>query len=174
MRAMAHPSVLAQYVADRLAERHENPDEFARRIGINSSGLYKLLRGAYGAPSQRTLEKIAAGLGMSAAELLAAADPQTEVDPVEQAIRQRASEMREVLRDIPRPFWSPVVKSTFDRAIEGARDMAELFSHPPAEPPVRRPASGRLRRLKPALNGDSSAGGDGLAKVSHRLRAAAA
>jgi len=171
---MAHPSLLAQYIADRLAQRHESADEFARRIDVNASGLYKLLRGAYGAPHQRTLDKIAMGLGMSPSQLLAAAEAQTETDPVEQAIRQRAAEMREVLHDIPRPFWPSVIKSTFDRALDGARDMADLFSNPPAHPPVSRSAEGRIRRSKATLNGQSSASKDDLADSSRPLRAVAA
>lgn len=168
------PSLLAQYLAYRLAERHESTDEFARRIGINASGLYKLLRGAHGQVAQPTLEKIAGGLGMSAAELLAATDAQHDTDPVELAIRQRTSEMREVLRDIPRPFWPAVIKSTFDRAIDGARDMADLFGNLPSQPPVSRSAERRVRRLKPALNGETSVSKDDLANASHPLRAAAA
>lgn len=171
---MARPSLLAEYLSGRLAQRGESADEFARRVGINASGLYKLLRGAYVAPSQSTLEKIAAGLGMSAAELLAAAEAQTETDPVEQAIRQRAAEMREVLRDIPRAFWSPVIKSTFDRALDGARDMAELIVNPPSRPPVSRSSGGRIRRPKPTLNGEPSAAKHDLADSLHPLRVAAA
>ena len=75
---MQEPSPLAQYITARLAERHESADKFARCIGVNTSGFYKLLRGAYGAPQQGTLEKIAAGLGMSAAELLSRVDDQNE------------------------------------------------------------------------------------------------
>jgi transcriptional regulator with XRE-family HTH domain len=71
---MQDPSPLARYIADRLQERHESADHFARRVGINPSGLYQLLRGTKGLPQQRTLSKIAGGLGMSAAELLAAVD----------------------------------------------------------------------------------------------------
>lgn len=48
------------------------PDDFAKRIGINSSGFYKLLRGEYAEPRQATFDKIAAGLGMTPAELLVA------------------------------------------------------------------------------------------------------
>lgn len=111
---------------------------------------------------------------MSAAELLSAVEARDDTDPVEQAIRQRTAEMREVLRDVPRPFWPSVIKSTFDRAIDGARDMAELFSNPPSEPPVRKSAEGRIRRLEPTLNRESSGGKDDLAKCSHPLRVLAA
>jgi transcriptional regulator with XRE-family HTH domain len=171
---MADPSPLAEYVTRRLAERHESADQFARRTSINASGFYRFLRGAAGGPQQRTLDKIATGLGMSPSELLAAAEAHDAADPVEQAIRQRTAEMREVLHDIPRPFWPAVIKSTFDRALDGARDMAELFSNPPAEPPVRRSANGRVRRPRVTLNGEFSGGKDDLAKCSHPLRAVAA
>lgn len=79
---MAQPSPLAQYISARLRERHESADEFARRIGVNASGLYRLLRGGHAAPQHRTLEKIAHGLDMSASQLLAAAETRDEmVDP---------------------------------------------------------------------------------------------
>jgi len=123
---MAHPSPLARYIGGCLTDRGESPDDFAGRVGINSSGLYKLLRGVYAAPQQRTLEKIAGGLGMSAAELLAAADAENEPDLIKQAILQRVPEMREAVEGAPRVFWPIIIKSLFDRAIEGARDMAQL------------------------------------------------
>jgi hypothetical protein len=85
MPAMAQPSPLARYLTEHLAERHVTPDEYARGIGTNASGLYKLLRGAYTAPQQRTLEKIAGGLGMTAGELLEAVEARDEADPVEAA-----------------------------------------------------------------------------------------
>jgi transcriptional regulator with XRE-family HTH domain len=134
MCVMAQPSPLAQYLSYRLHERHESADEFARRIGVNASGFYRLLRGGHAAPQQRTLEKIAAGLGMTASELLAVVEAQDETDPVERTIRQRTGEMREALNGIPRQFWGTVIKATFDRAIDEARDMARLLLL--AEPPV--------------------------------------
>jgi transcriptional regulator with XRE-family HTH domain len=76
---MQSPSALAQYISERLGERHESADQFARRIGINASGFYRFLRGAAGGPQHRTLEKIAGGLDMSAAKLLAAVDAHAEV-----------------------------------------------------------------------------------------------
>jgi transcriptional regulator with XRE-family HTH domain len=69
---MAKRGPRAQYILDRLNERLETPDEFARRVGINSSGFYKLLRGEYAEPRQATLDKIASGIGMTPAELLVA------------------------------------------------------------------------------------------------------
>jgi transcriptional regulator with XRE-family HTH domain len=112
-------SPLASYVTDRLADRHESADQFARRIGINASGLYKWLRGTYGTPQHRNLEKIAAGLNMSAGELLAAVDVRNGVahePPPEDtlaetirfpvSLRQRALQ---VARDDDRTFSSLVI-----------------------------------------------------------------
>ena len=153
---MAHPSPLAVYVADALARRGETPEEFAHRVGINSSGLYKLLRGVYTAPTHRVLERIAAGLSMSPAELLAAAEPVAEADPVEQLLRERIPEMREALRDIPREFWGPVLKSTLGHAVEGIRDMADLLTGRP-RPPVSVGTRRRVRAQSALLTEDEIA-----------------
>lgn len=117
---------LALYLERRLQERGETPEEFAERVGINPSGLYKLLRGAYKSPSQASLVKIARGLGMTAGELLSAVEAKDEDDPIERAIRQRTAEMREAVQGVPRPFWPAIIQKTFDRAIEGAKDMAQM------------------------------------------------
>ena len=125
---MAQSSPLALYIDRRLRERDEPVYDFTRRVGINTSGFYKLLRGDHATPSQHTLEKIAGGLGMTAAELLRAVDGDNSIDPIEQAIRERAAEMREVVQGAPRAFWAAIIKATFDRAIESARDMAQLVA----------------------------------------------
>lgn len=143
---MPRPTPLARYVADLLTQRGEMPEEFADRIKINSSGFYKFLRGAYKEPRQANLKKIAEGFGMTVPELLRAVEAQTEDDPFEQAIRQRTPEMREAVRDIPREFWGVIIKSTFDRAIEGARDMASLLTgsvtSPSTHSRIRHPETG--------------------------------
>ena len=155
------PSPLARYLSLRLAERHTSPDEFARSVGINASGFYKLLRGAYAAPQQRTLEKIAAGLGLSASELLAAVEARDEIDPLERSLRQRMGEMREALDGIPREFWATVIKATWDRAIDEARDMARLLVL--AEPPVSDAAPRRISARSRALTRGNAGPDDGLA-----------
>lgn len=138
---MAQPSALARYLGDVLAERGESPEDFARRIGINFSGFYRFLRGTYRGPQQRTMEKIAAGLGMSVGELLTAVEAEDETDdPIKQAILQRVPEMREAVEGAPRAFWASIIKYTFDRAIDTARDMTELLLV--AEPPVSASAEG--------------------------------
>lgn len=153
---MARPSPLARYIDDRLIERVETVDDFARRVGINSSGLYKLLRGAYAAPQQRTLAKIAGGLGMSVAELLTAVEAEREMDPIERAIRQRVPEMREAVQGAPRAFWPSIIKSIFDHAIDDLRDTAQIVSAA-----ALAPVSGAEKGGVSATSGDLTRAADG-------------
>jgi transcriptional regulator with XRE-family HTH domain len=167
------PSPLARYVGDRLAERREGPDDFAHRVGINASGLYKLLRGAYTMPTQRNLDKIAAGLGMSAAELLAAVDPiDDDDDLIKQAILQRVPEMREAVEGAPRVFWASIVKSIFDHAVDDARDTARIVSAA-ARGPVSASPEGGVSGLSAELTRDNDASDGGLAVRQHRPALAA-
>jgi transcriptional regulator with XRE-family HTH domain len=66
---MATRNRLAKFLLLALADRGESPDQFARRVGINSSGFYKFLRGEYAEPRTSTLRKIAAGLNMTLVQL---------------------------------------------------------------------------------------------------------
>lgn len=134
---MAARTRLAQYLTDAISARGETTEQFAQRAGVNSSGLYKLLRGEYAQPRQGTIEKIAIALNMTAGELLRAADAEDEPDPIEAAIRTRIAEMREAVHGTPRQFWAAIIKATFDRAIDGARDMAQLLAEADstADPP---------------------------------------
>lgn len=69
---MASRSPLAQYILDGIHALGETPEQFAVRIGINSSGFHKFMRGDYREPRQATLDKIAGGLGKAPADLLVA------------------------------------------------------------------------------------------------------
>jgi hypothetical protein len=92
-------------------------------------------------------EKIASALGADPDYVLQLAGHRAsragaaEPDLVEQEIRARTAEMRDAVRDVPREFWGTIIKATFDRAIEGARDMAGLLAQI-SEPPVSDPAEG--------------------------------
>jgi len=104
---MAPRSRLAQYVFDRISERGETPEEFAVRNGINPSGLYKFLRGAYAEPRQTTLDKIASGLNLTPAELLVATGKGAIEDDPEDAellalIRRLPEEHRPTVKTILR------------------------------------------------------------------------
>ena len=153
---MPEPSPLARYIDDRLEARGEPIYDFTRRTQINTSGFYKLLRGEYATPSHRTLEKIAHGLGMTAAELLAAAEDDDGADEIEQAIRQRTAEMREVVQDVPRAYWAAIIKAIFDRALDSARDMTQLLRAaelPPVSASPEPRVSASLTPLTPVKNG---------------------
>ena len=166
---MQRPSRLARYVADRLQERDETPDEFAKRIGINTSGLYKLLRGAYSWPQQQTLGKIAGGLGMTDDELMRAANAYGEEDPIEQAIRQRTAEMREILDGTPRAFWPAIVRAIFDGALANARILATL-----GQPPVSALRKGGVSAPRHELTRGTDDSKGVLADSQHALAALAA
>lgn len=136
---MATRTALAQYLLDRLNERMETPDEFAKRIGINSSGFYKLLRGEYAEPRQATLDKIASGIGMTPAELLV-------------AVRGGSSELStdeiELLADYRQV--EPSQKPTVKQIIRGLR--AKAHSVRDAKAP-RRSINRRSNEDEPGLDG---------------------
>lgn len=118
---------IGPYLQSELIRRGLSPDELARRSGLGTSHIYQIIRSEK-RPRQDTLDKIAVGLGMTTGDLLRAVEAQSEDDPIEQAIRQRTAEMREAVRGTPRSMWATIIRKTFDRAIDGARDIAELLS----------------------------------------------
>lgn len=118
---------LGVFLQSELQRRDLSPEEFGRRSGLGTSHIYQLIRGQK-TPRQDTLDKIASGFGMGTADLLRAVEAETETDPIEQAIRQRTAEMREAVEGTPRSMWATIIKKTFDRAIDGARDMADMLS----------------------------------------------
>lgn len=147
---------LAKFIDARLIERDQTAEEFAVRVGISPSGLYKFLRGASGTPRHPTLEKIAIGLGMrSAAELLTFTSEPVDEDPLERGVRERLPQMRETLDGIPRVYWGTVISKIFDRAIDTARDMAQLLADSGAGDgtDVTKPASARVTQPKTSGNG---------------------
>jgi hypothetical protein len=86
-------------------------------------------------PSPASCQKIANGLGLDpdyvlelAGHRLAGASSAEPLDELETLIRARTAEMRDAVRDTPREFWATIIKATFDRAIDGARDMAHLLA----------------------------------------------
>jgi transcriptional regulator with XRE-family HTH domain len=118
---------IGPYLQSELFRRGLSPDEFAHRSGLGTSHIYQIIRSEK-RPRQDTLDKIAVGLGMTTGNLLRAVEAQSEDDPIEQAIRQRVAEMREAVEGTPKTMWATIIRKTFDRAIDGARDMAELLS----------------------------------------------
>ena len=63
---------LGRFLSDELAVRGETGEEFARRNGMNVSHVYQIIRGEKKNPQLDTVQKIAAGLGMTVAEMHAA------------------------------------------------------------------------------------------------------
>jgi transcriptional regulator with XRE-family HTH domain len=115
-------------------------------------------------PSPASCEKIAAALSLDPDTMLELAGHRhrrapLEDDPIEQAIRQGTVQMHDVLADIPRPYWATIIKATFDRAIDGARDMAALVSdYQSADRSVRSPADAANRRRGGRPNRHASGG----------------
>jgi hypothetical protein len=119
--------------------------------------VYQIIRGEKPNVRQGTIGKIGTGLGMTAAELLAAVaanDGQSaETDPIEAAIRSRAAEMRDAVQGVPRAMWATIIRATFDTAIDGARNMAQLLADV-AVPPVSVPGEPRVSASKAAQTRD--------------------
>jgi transcriptional regulator with XRE-family HTH domain len=85
-------------------------------------------------PSPASCEKIATALGVDLDETLAIAghrpprQEHVDDDPIEQYIREGTRQMHELLDGIPRVYWPTIVRKAFDRALDGARDMAQLLA----------------------------------------------
>jgi len=134
----------------------------AELSGIPSNALGRW-RDGDGRPTDTNLRKLALALGESyerLAKMCGYLPDETvvpEYDPIEQAIRQRTAEMREIVDGIPRQFWPTIIRKTFDRAIDAARDMAELLVadvHDPdgapdngSDEPVNAPPARPRRRI---------------------------
>lgn len=98
-------SALVRFLQRQLDARGVTADQFAKQHKLNSSGLYQLLRGERIYVQDRTLERIAAALDMSLAEMIAAMNhPGAEVDPDEaewmSMIRRVPVEKRPAARDM--------------------------------------------------------------------------
>jgi hypothetical protein len=94
-------------------------------------------------PNPPTLDRLALVFKVPRVEVYAAAGRllsdataarAVEPDLIEQYIRQGTAQMPAVLVGIPRKMWGPIIKLTFDRAIDGARDMAALLLEQQAQP----------------------------------------
>jgi transcriptional regulator with XRE-family HTH domain len=137
---MAARTPLAQFIFDRIRERGETPEEFAARIGINASGLYKLLRGAYAEPRQATLDKIATGLSMTPAELFVAIGKgKTDTSPEE-------TEILALYREVPHE-QRPAVRLMLRGLRRRVTDNPEAFdsSNPSRNRPNVQPTVPRRR-----------------------------
>lgn len=126
-------AALQNYLKDEIDRRGWSIEEFAKRSGISLSNAYLIVRDGKDNVRQDTLASIAGAFNMSSAELLWAAHPRPD-DPVWQTITSMIPEMREAVRDTPRPLWGTIIKSQFRRAVEGTRDMAQLLADQLAAP----------------------------------------
>jgi transcriptional regulator with XRE-family HTH domain len=152
----------------RLAEACDvNPGLVARWVTNNRR--YRVT------PSPTSCEKIAAALGADLDDVLElaghrhrpASDQRGEPDLIEQGIRQGIADMYDVLDGIPRPMWGTVIKLTFSRAVDGARDMARLLSEgQSASGPVRSPVEASNKRHNKRRNSHQDEGGEKLVALS--------
>lgn len=76
---------LALFLRRQLEERGETAEQFGKRIGLNSSGIYQILREQRQYVQDRTLDKIAEGLGMTPAEMAVAIGKGTPQDDPEES-----------------------------------------------------------------------------------------
>jgi hypothetical protein len=88
----------------------------------------------------RTLRRIARAFSVTDAEVWHAAGlmdsdvAQLDAsDPLTVELRQRTTQMYDLLHDIPRVYWAPILKA-YDRAIDAARDMAALLTEQQSQP----------------------------------------
>lgn len=152
-----------------MRERGASQADLARASGVPQNVISKWLNGQVDEASPRSLKRIAPILGLSYEDLLRrmgelpSRPDAVDADPLEQYIRQRIAEMREAVRDTPRATWATIVKYTFDHAIAGARDMAQLLADQQSrERPVRKRtvAPAKASSAHPSYGGTS--GGDQL------------
>ena len=85
-------------------------------------------------PSPASCYKIAAALDEDPDHILELAGhrqpapaPEVPLDPIALELATTIVELREVLRDIPRQYWSTIVRTTGRQAVQYARDLAELL-----------------------------------------------
>jgi hypothetical protein len=115
-------SPLALFILDRLRDRGEAPDHFAQRIGVNGSGLNRFLRGKTMTLHDRTKDKVALGLGMTANQMMALAggDEAYEHDPQHAEVLARVPELAEIIRGLPPELWGRVLRYS----VHSARELA--------------------------------------------------
>jgi DNA-binding Xre family transcriptional regulator len=124
---------LQHYLRGEIDRRAWSINDFARRAHISQSNAYLIVRDGKDDVRQSTFDGIAAALGMAPSELLRAVESPAD-DPVEQAIRWRAPEMRAAVKSVPAPKQATLIMSVFDRAIDAARDMAALLTEQQSQP----------------------------------------
>jgi transcriptional regulator with XRE-family HTH domain len=146
--------------------------DLARASGVPQNVISKWVNRQVDQASPDNLKKIAPTLGLTYENLLRRMGeiPESDAtsDPIEQAIRARTAEMREAVRGTPRAMWATIISKTFDRAIDGARDMASLLAavtdntassettdvgerHPSSDGPARRKPKIQSGNLVPAV-----------------------
>jgi len=128
---MPHRSALANYILDRLLERDETVDHFAHRVGVNASGLGRFLNGKTQSLHANTTRKVAAGLGLSPGEMISLAEREPtdlEHSESEAEVLSRVPELHEVIRDLPRQLWGPVLRFSIHSATEFARGLSLIHS----------------------------------------------
>ena len=125
----------AQFAAELnslLQSKGISGKELSRRVEVDAAQVGRWRRGL-GLPRPDNIARLAHVLGVDYEWLMGIAFPETRVagaqppDLIETAIRARVDEMRAAVEGTPREFWATIIKATFDRAIDGARDMARLL-----------------------------------------------
>lgn len=122
------------FLLDWLDANGWNVPRLARASGVADAVIRRWINRPLKRPSDANLRKIAPPMGVSYEQLakmcgyLPDGAIVRELDPIEAAIRSRADEMREAVEGTPPEFWATIIKATFDRAIDGARDMAHLLA----------------------------------------------
>lgn len=127
---MATPSPLAQWLMRQISALGETPEQFAARIGINPSGLHKLMRGEHKEVRASTLEKIAWGLGMTPADILKATGKSGNEHGDE--VDMRLASMRPVMLRIPRPMWLPWIAAStaLADALSSSTSVSDIDTKP--------------------------------------------
>jgi transcriptional regulator with XRE-family HTH domain len=126
-----------QFVIAWLGRRGWNQARLSEAIEINQSLVSKHLTDdpkRRVRPSPENLEKYAPVLGVSYEDLLrmcgylpGKAGASTG-DDIENDIRARTAELLNAVHGAPKAFWPTIIKATYDRAIDGAKDMVELLT----------------------------------------------
>lgn len=146
------PGLFAARLRELMAAAGLNGAEVARRIGSHPTTVSRWRTGE-DRPRPDAVARLADILGVDRMALLRDAGyadldgARTDApDPLEQYIREGARQMHELLDGIPRVYWPTIVRKAFDRAIDGARDMAQLLADQQSrEHPVRRRADGSAK-----------------------------
>ena len=129
---------LRQLIEEWLAQHNGSQAELAELCGVPQNVISRWLNRQVDEASPKNLKKIAPALGLTYEELLREMGelPPLEgdghIDPIEEEIRRqvrrRTDEMREAVRGTPRAVWATIIRKTFDRAVDVARDLAEMAS----------------------------------------------